>query len=89
MGNSASYSFNSLCIDTIWRKILTVENIDKFDQFPAIHQYFPYQDFPLVSYLNYSKTPSKNHNIQSTVHYYLIKQGLCPKTTEAVVSLRV
>ena len=32
-------------------KILTRENIDKFDEFPAIRQYFPYQIFRLVSYL--------------------------------------
>ena len=33
------------------RKILTVENIDKFDEFSAIRQYFPHKIFPLVSYL--------------------------------------
>ena len=27
------------------------ENIDEFDEFPAIRQYFPYQIFHLVSYL--------------------------------------
>ena len=27
------------------------ENIDKFDKFPAIFQYFPYQIFQFVSYL--------------------------------------
>ena len=32
--------------DTVWHKILTGENIDKFDEFPAIRQYFPYQNFP-------------------------------------------
>ena len=32
-------------------KILTGENIDEFDEFPAIRQYFPYQIFHLVSYL--------------------------------------
>ena len=31
---------------TIRRKILTGENIDEFDKFPAIRQYFPYQNFP-------------------------------------------
>ena len=30
---------------TIWRKILTGENIDEFDKFPTIRQYFPYQNF--------------------------------------------
>ena len=30
---------------TVWRKILTGENIDEFDEFPAIRQYFPYQNF--------------------------------------------
>ena len=30
---------------TVWRKILTRENIDEFDEFPAIRQYFPYQNF--------------------------------------------
>ena len=31
---------------TVRRKILTGENIDEFDEFPAIRQYFPYQNFP-------------------------------------------
>ena len=31
---------------TVWRKILMGENIDEFDKFSAIHQYFPYQNFP-------------------------------------------
>ena len=31
---------------TIWHKILTEENIDEFDKFPAIRRYFPYQSFP-------------------------------------------
>ena len=31
---------------TVWRKILTVENTDEFDEFLAICQYFPYQNFP-------------------------------------------
>ena len=30
---------------TVWRKILKGENIDEFDEFPTIHQYFPYQNF--------------------------------------------
>ena len=30
---------------TVWRKILTGENIDEFDEFPTIRQYFPYQNF--------------------------------------------
>ena len=30
---------------TVRRKILTGENIDEFDEFPAICQYFPYQNF--------------------------------------------
>ena len=40
-----NYPFN-----TIRRKFLTGENIDEFDEFPAIRQYFPYQNFPF-SYL--------------------------------------
>ena len=32
-------------LTTVRRKILTGENIDEFDEFPAIHQYFPYQNF--------------------------------------------
>ena len=37
---------------TVRRKILTGETIDEFDEFPAIRQYFPYQNFPFrVSYL--------------------------------------
>ena len=35
---------------TVRRKFLTGENIDEFDEFPAIRQYFPYQIFHLVSY---------------------------------------
>ena len=31
--------------DTIWHKILTGENIDEFDEFPTIRQYFPYKNF--------------------------------------------
>ena len=31
---------------TVRRKFLTGENIDEFDEFPAIRQYFPYQNFP-------------------------------------------
>ena len=38
-----SYEF-TVCI--VRRKILTVENIDEFDKFSAIRQYFPYQNFP-------------------------------------------
>ena len=30
-------------LDTVWCKILMEENIDKFDEFPTIRQYFPYQ----------------------------------------------
>ena len=33
-------------VATVRRKILTVENIDEFDEFSAIRQYFPYQNFP-------------------------------------------
>ena len=38
---------------TVRRKILTGENIDEFDKFLAIRQYFPYQNFPFrfISYL--------------------------------------
>ena len=35
---------------TVWRKILTVENIDEFDEFSAIRQYFPYQIFHSIKY---------------------------------------
>ena len=31
---------------TVRRKTLTGENIDEFDEFPVIRQYFPYQNFP-------------------------------------------
>ena len=34
----------TLC--TVQHKILTGENIDEYDEFPAICQYFPYQNFP-------------------------------------------
>ena len=33
-------------ISTVQRKFLTGENIDEFDESPAIRQYFPYQNFP-------------------------------------------
>ena len=33
---------------TVWRKFLAVENIDEFDEFLAIRQYFPYQNFPFI-----------------------------------------
>ena len=33
---------------TVWRKILMGENIDEFDKFPTIRQYFPYQNFTLT-----------------------------------------
>ena len=36
---------------TVWHKIMTVENIDKFNEIPAIRQYFPHQNFPLASLL--------------------------------------
>ena len=32
-------------LGTVRHKILTGENIDEFDEFPAIRQYFPYQNF--------------------------------------------
>ena len=38
------YDFEELSV-TIQHKFLTGENIDEFDEFPAIHQYFPYQNF--------------------------------------------
>ena len=31
---------------TVRHEFLTGENIDEFDEFPAIRQYFPYQNFP-------------------------------------------
>ena len=37
------YVDNFYKMNTVWRKFLTVENIDEF---PAIRQYFPYQNFP-------------------------------------------
>ena len=36
-------------------KILTGENIDEFDKFPAIRQYFPYQNFPFSYVATYMK----------------------------------
>ena len=37
--------------NTIRRKILTGKNIDVFDEFPAICQYFPYPTFPFSQLL--------------------------------------
>ena len=33
---------------TVWCKILMGENIDEFNEFSAICQYFPYHNFPLI-----------------------------------------
>ena len=33
---------------TVWRKILTGENIDEFDKFLSICQHFSHQNFPLI-----------------------------------------
>ena len=38
--------FPSRYHNTVRRKFLTGENIDEFDEFPAIRQYFPYRNFP-------------------------------------------
>jgi len=35
-------------IHTVWCKILTGENIDKFNEFLSICQHFPHQNFPLI-----------------------------------------
>ena len=35
-----------IAIITVRCKFLMGENIDEFDEFPAIRQYFPYQNFP-------------------------------------------
>ena len=40
----ASYQL-ATSLSTVWRKVLTAENIDEFDEFPTICQYFPYQNF--------------------------------------------
>ena len=45
-----NYVANALI--TVWCKILTVENIDEFDEFSAIRQYFPIKIFHLVCYFN-------------------------------------
>ena len=34
---------------TVWLKILTGGNIDKYDEIPAIRQYFLYQNFYLAT----------------------------------------
>ena len=41
---------NNTRLYTVWWKILIGESIDKFDEFPAIRHYFPYQIF-LFSWL--------------------------------------
>ena len=40
------YKISKINIITVQRKTLMVENIDEFDEFPVIRQYFPYQNFP-------------------------------------------
>ena len=42
--------YGALKLATVWRKILTVENIDEFDEFSAIRQYFPIKIFHSVNY---------------------------------------
>ena len=42
-------------VHTVRHKILTGENIDEFDEFPAIRQYFPYQNFLFNYLLTYMK----------------------------------
>ena len=44
--NYACFPKSGHILYTVRRKILTVENIDEFDEFSAIRQYFPYQNFP-------------------------------------------
>ena len=39
-------------LSTVRRKFLTRENIDEFDKFPAIRQYFPYQNFLYLPLMN-------------------------------------
>ena len=36
----------AMLLITVQRKFLIGENIDEFDEFLAIRQYFPYQNFP-------------------------------------------
>ena len=38
-------------VATVWHKIATGKNIDEFDEFSAIRQYFPIKIFCLASYL--------------------------------------
>ena len=35
-----------VCLDSAQHKILTGENIDEFEEFSEIRQYFPYRNFP-------------------------------------------
>ena len=36
-----------ICFLVVWLiNYRTAQNIDEFDEFPAIRQYFPYQNFP-------------------------------------------
>ena len=81
------YILQALTLITSYRTVQNFdgENIDKFNKFPAIRQYFPYQTFHLVSYLLLmnlwqsgstrnkimSEAPSLgNHNIQSSLSHY-------------------
>ena len=45
-----STNFRVLLQNTVWCKILIGENVDEFNKFPAIREYFSYQNF-LFSYL--------------------------------------
>jgi len=48
---------NSIYITTIWRKFLTGESIDEFDEFLSIRQHFPYQNFLLIIFCHLPARP--------------------------------
>ena len=44
--NITNYTY----VATVWRKTLTVENIDKFVEIPTTHQYFPIKILHLATH---------------------------------------
>ena len=59
-------SIIAIHIFTVWSKI-DRENIDKFDEFSAIRQYFPHQNFPFYYRPLMIFLPVATHN-EVTVH---------------------
>ena len=53
---------------TVWRKILTGENIDEFDEFLSIRQHFPHQNFLLIIFYHLPARPLFSRRALSLVY---------------------